>query len=66
MGNRSKLFLGIALLIITVIIVSCTDTLDKTISYVESVRVEYSDCTGCQECILDFSCPENAIVFDNH
>ncbi|RLC51837.1 MAG: hypothetical protein DRH79_05600 [Candidatus Cloacimonadota bacterium] len=65
MKNKSRLLLGIGLFILTGVIISCTDSLDKTISYVESVRVEYSDCSGCQECMLDFSCPENAIMFDS-
>ena len=65
MKNRSKLLLVISLFALTIIIISCTDSLEKTISFAESVRIEYSDCTGCQECILDFSCPENAIKFDS-
>ncbi len=44
--------------------ISCSDSLDKTTSFNKLMRVEYSDCTGCLECISDFSCPEGAIKID--
>jgi ferredoxin len=44
--------------------ISCSDSLDKTISFNKLMRVEYSHCTGCLECINDFSCPEGAIKID--
>ena len=43
---------------------SCTDTSTKFEELLGDVRIEYSDCTGCLECIEDFSCPKNAIKQD--
>ena len=44
--------------------ISCSDSLDKTTSFNKFMRVEFSDCTGCLECINDFQCPEGAIKID--
>ncbi|MDO9578315.1 MAG: hypothetical protein Q7J16_10560 [Candidatus Cloacimonadales bacterium] len=48
------------------IILSCTDSLDKTTSIDDVVRIEYSDCLGlsCLECLTRFQCPANAIKTD--
>lgn len=46
------------------IIISCTDTLEKTTGYNDNPRIEYSDCTSCMKCIDLFDCPENAIKLD--
>ena len=44
--------------------ISCSDSLDKTTSFNKLMRVEYSNCTGCLECINNFQCPEGAIKID--
>ncbi|MCF7793418.1 MAG: fibronectin type III domain-containing protein [Candidatus Cloacimonetes bacterium] len=54
-----------ALIILLFIVISCTDSLDKTTSLDDVVRVEYSDCTACYECIDLFDCPEGAIKIDS-
>jgi len=64
MNIVSKLVPVILLFIVLGIIISCTDSLDKTTSYDDAVRIEYSDCSGCYECIDQFDCPENAIKKD--
>ena len=45
--------------------IGCSDSLDKTTFFNKFMRVEYSDCTGCLECINDFNCPEGAIKIDD-
>lgn len=52
-------------LFIGIIIISCTDTLDKTTGNNNQPRIEYSSCSSCLECIDFFNCPENAIKLDN-
>ena len=54
-----------SLLIIILIIISCTDTSTKFEEFIGDVRVEYSSCSGCLECIEEFSCPQNAIKIDD-
>jgi len=49
---------------IGIVIISCTDTLDKTTGYNNKPRIEYSSCSSCLECIDIFNCPENAIKLD--
>lgn len=48
------------------IVLSCTDSVEKTTSLDDDVRIEYSDCLGlgCLECLTRFQCPQNAIKTD--
>jgi ferredoxin len=46
------------------VVVSCTDDTTKVGLDSQPVRVEYSKCVGCYECLDDFSCPYEAIVKD--
>ena len=48
-----------------ILIISCTDTLNKTTGNSNQPRIEYSSCSSCLECIDLFNCPENAIKLDN-
>lgn len=52
------------LLFAGILIFGCEDTVDKTTSYDNTPRVEYSDCTACGECTINFHCPEDAIKVD--
>lgn len=54
-----------ALILLSVITVSCSDSSTKFDEFLGAVRVEYSDCTGCLECLDNFSCPEGAIKQDS-
>jgi len=53
------------LLLLGIIIISCTDTIDKTTGFNDQPRIEYSSCSSCMECIDLFDCPENAIKLDD-
>jgi ferredoxin len=64
MNTIKKLIPVLMLLAILGIILSCTDSVDKSTSYDDIVRIEFSDCTSCYECTDRFDCPENAIKTD--
>lgn len=51
-------------LIILFFIVSCSDDVNKMLLSDSQTRIEYSNCTGCYECLEEFDCPENAIFKD--
>jgi len=59
----NKIFL--LLLLISLFVISCSDTLEKATNVIDKPRVEYSSCTSCYECVDLFDCPENAIKLDN-
>ena len=51
-------------LVLLIILISCTDDISKIKEIAQKVRVEYSECSGCLECINDFNCPYDAIKID--
>jgi len=53
---------SILILLIVLILSACTDNVkfQKT----DDVRIEYSKCTSCLECVEDFHCPYDAIKID--
>lgn len=51
-------------LIGVIILMSCSDTVEKMFLGDQQPRVEYSKCNGCYECLEAFQCPENAIQKD--
>jgi ferredoxin len=61
---KKSLFLFLLSVVALVIIVSCSDDVNKMLLSDSQTRIEYSNCTGCYECITEFSCPENAIIKD--
>jgi len=58
---RKNLVWIFILIFVIFLLISCTDSVKKILHFAEDVRVEYSKCTACYECINDFQCPENAI-----
>ena len=56
--NKTYYILAVLLLLLA----ACSDNVqtEKT----SAVRVEFTDCTSCLECVEDFSCPSNAIQID--
>ena len=42
----------------------CADNIDKSSLNDGEVRIEYSLCTGCLECVEQFTCPQGAIYLD--
>jgi len=47
-----------------IILISCTDDISKIQEIAQKVRIEFSKCSGCYECINDFNCPYDAIKID--
>ena len=62
--NLTLYFFITILFFVSLIITSCTDTSTKFEELIGDVRVEYSGCTGCLECIDNFNCPADAIKED--
>lgn len=54
----------LAIIGLLLVIVSCSDSARKTLLGDSQMRVEYADCIGCNECIEDFDCPEDAFTKD--
>ena len=52
----------IFLFIISIILFSCKD--NTQYEQTTDVRVEYSSCIACADCVVEFDCPENAIIID--
>jgi len=61
--KKNLLLFSISLLILFIII-SCTDKVDKMLLSDSQMRIEYSKCNGCYECLDEFNCPEDAIIKD--
>ncbi len=61
---KKNLILFVVSVFIVLILISCSDGLKKMFLYEDPVRIEYSRCTGCFDCLEDFQCPENAIKKD--
>jgi len=55
----------LAVIGLLLVVVSCSDTARKTLLGDSQMRVEFSDCTQCGECIEEFDCPENAFTLDD-
>ena len=53
---------SILMSLIILILSACTDNVKFQKS--DDVRIEYSKCTGCLECVEDFHCPYDAIKID--
>jgi len=51
--------------LVTILIVSCTDEITKASAKGRNIRIEYSDCVSCGKCIDEFQCPSNAIIWDD-
>ena len=62
---RKNLVWIIILIFVLFLLISCTDSVKKILHFAEDIRIEYSKCTACYECINDFQCPEDAIKIDN-
>ncbi len=66
MSRRKKYTLYfLAAVSLLFILLHCSDKTKKLFIYDGDVRIEYSRCTGCYECIDEFECPQNAIIKDN-
>ena len=61
--NKSFL-LVVAIVIVFFTVISCSDDARKVGPDSQPVRVEFSRCVGCYECLDDFSCPYDAIKKD--
>lgn len=59
-----KILFYSALFLISLFLVNCSDDITKIKQITEKVRVEYSRCTTCNNCVEDFDCPANAIILD--
>ncbi len=60
-----RIIIGIFLsLMLIIILISCTDDIAKIQEIAQKVRIEFSKCSGCYECINDFNCPYDAIKID--
>jgi len=62
---RKNLAWIIVLIFVLFLLISCTDSVKKILHFAEDIRVEYSKCSACYECINNFQCPEDAIKIDN-
>ena len=62
---RKNLVWIIILIFVLFLLISCTDSVKKILHFAEDIRVEYSKCSACYECMNDFQCPEDAIKIDN-
>ncbi|NOR44076.1 MAG: 4Fe-4S dicluster domain-containing protein [Candidatus Delongbacteria bacterium] len=62
--NLTLYFFITILFLVSLIVTSCADTSTKFEELIGDVRVEYSGCTGCLECIDNFNCPAGAIKED--
>jgi ferredoxin len=47
------------------VLISCADNLEKLTSLDNLIRIEFSDCSSCYECLDLFSCPYGAIKIDS-
>ncbi|MCD4817097.1 MAG: fibronectin type III domain-containing protein [Candidatus Cloacimonetes bacterium] len=56
-----KIFLSFILILL---LISCTDDSTKLEPDQQKVRIEFSKCIGCFECIDNFDCPHDAILID--
>jgi len=61
---KKNLILFLLSVVLLVIIVSCGDDVGKMLLSDSQTRIEYSNCTGCYECLEEFHCPEDAIIKD--
>ncbi len=61
---KKYIYLFISLSFIIMLLMSCTDDIAKIQQIVQKVRIEYSACSGCLECVEDFNCPQDAIEID--
>ncbi|MDD3051317.1 MAG: fibronectin type III domain-containing protein [Candidatus Cloacimonetes bacterium] len=61
--NKGSLTLFIIAVLSLLIFISCSDDVKKSLIS-KTIRVEYSDCVGCYDCIEKFDCPQNAIKKD--
>ncbi len=61
---KKSLILFSLSIVTLIIIVSCSDDVNKMLLSDSQTRIEYSNCTGCYECLEEFNCPENAIIKD--
>jgi ferredoxin/chitodextrinase len=48
--------------LLILILAGCVDNTE--LEQTADVRVEFSDCISCRECVDDFSCPQSAILID--
>jgi ferredoxin len=55
----------IFLIIVFFLFVQCTDSKQKFGLDESKVRIEFSNCAACYECIEEFKCPQNAILVDD-
>ncbi len=57
---------GFVIIVFAMILIafSCTDSLQKTTASANQMRIEFSDCSACYECINLFNCPQGAIKID--
>lgn len=61
--NRFVLIVAV-MAVVFLVAISCSDDTVKVGLDSQPVRVEYSKCVGCYECLDDFSCPYDAIKKD--
>lgn len=61
---KKNLILFALSMLVLVGLISCTDGVKKMFQYENPVRIEYSDCNGCNKCIEEFHCPNDAIKKD--
>ncbi len=61
---RKQRFLLLLLPLLSLLLFYCSDDISKNAELDGDVRVEYSNCTACYECIDLFDCPHDAIYID--
>ena len=65
--NEGFMKLGTYLIIILIslfLFIQCSDNHKKIGIEEEKVRIEFSNCTACYDCIEKFNCPQHAIIID--
>jgi len=62
-----KPFLFTLILVVIVLLGSCSDDPGKiaAVTGASKMRVEPSECSSCNRCVLDFDCPQKAIKIDH-
>ncbi len=61
---RKRRLLLFLLPLVSLLLFYCTDDISKNADQDGNVRIEFSNCTACYECIDLFDCPQNAIYID--
>lgn len=60
-----RFFTVFLFLLLAFLLYFCTDDVKRITDNLDFMRVEFSKCIGCNECIENFECPVNAIKSDD-